>query len=146
MRCFSTYYLTMTPAKWNCKDCSCVFLTDDTEEILFCSQCGSSRIVRQVEVSEGGVEHELLDLKCKDDSAASRKKLRRHVQTGRYVDDQGRLIEKYRAINRNTGEYQEEVVDVNTGEVLQRCKERLSAHKGHGSAKHKPRYCTKQRV
>lgn len=40
-----------------------------------------------------------------------------------------------RFINRDNDEYRELVVDPDTGEEIHRCKEKLSDHQGHGSAK-----------
>jgi hypothetical protein len=46
-------------------------------------------------------------------------------------------MKKHRVIDRNEDRYFEEVIDPETGEVVPRCEESLSSHRGHGSAKNK---------
>lgn len=43
-----------------------------------------------------------------------------------------------RTIDRENDWYSEIIIDPRTGEVVHRCEEPLSAHRGHGSAKRKP--------
>jgi hypothetical protein len=43
-----------------------------------------------------------------------------------------------RAIDRDLDDYEEEVRDAETGELIHYCHERLSEHKGHGFAKRPP--------
>jgi hypothetical protein len=47
----------------------------------------------------------------------------------------GRMAKHDRLIDRDNDNYEERVVDLETGEVLHECKEPLSEHQGHGSAK-----------
>jgi hypothetical protein len=88
-----------------------------------------------VAVSDSGKGHEFLDLKCKEDSYPSRKKLRRHVQDGTKKGGDGRLVNKLRIIDVDEDDYEEIVVDYETGEIIKKCKEPLSEHRNHGSAK-----------
>jgi hypothetical protein len=50
----------------------------------------------------------------------------------------GRWMHLQRIIDRARNWYTEVVTDHETGEVVHRCEEPLSEHRGHGSAKHKP--------
>jgi hypothetical protein len=54
-----------------------------------------------------------------------------HRKTGSWMHLQ-------RIIDRARNWYTEVVTDSETGEVVHRCEEPLSGHRGHGSAKHKP--------
>ncbi len=49
----------------------------------------------------------------------------------------GKWVRKLRLIDRDGDNYEEEVIDPSTGEVIHKTKEKLSAHTGHGSAKKK---------
>jgi len=48
----------------------------------------------------------------------------------------GKWMKLERIIDRAKNWYKEVVTDPRTGEVVHRCEEPLSDHKGHGSAKH----------
>jgi len=52
-----------------------------------------------------------------------------------YSRDKKKLVSHIRHIDRHEDQYSELVVDPETGETIHRCKERLSVHIGHGSAK-----------
>lgn len=52
-----------------------------------------------------------------------------------YSRDQKKLVGHIRHIDRPEDQYFELVVDPETGEIIHRCKEKLSEHVGHGSAK-----------
>lgn len=47
----------------------------------------------------------------------------------------GRTVKRHRTIDRMNDEYHEHVVDVETGETVHESRERLSDHRGHGSAR-----------
>ena len=47
----------------------------------------------------------------------------------------GKFMQKKRIIDRENDQYEETVIDPCTGEVIYECKEPLSKHRGHGSAK-----------
>jgi len=47
----------------------------------------------------------------------------------------GKWMRKRRVIDREKDQYEELVVDPETGKTVNRCSEKLSNHKGHGSAK-----------
>ena len=125
--------------EWNCNECGGGFHTAEITTTPNCPDCHSSNVVRLVVVSDEGVFHEFLDLKCKDNSYPSNKKLRRHVQSGIRKGADGRLVNKQRLIDVDSNQYEERVIDLKTGRLLQSCKKPLSSHRGHGSAKEKER-------
>jgi hypothetical protein len=47
----------------------------------------------------------------------------------------GHWMRKVRIVNRKEDLYFEEIVHPETGEIVRRCEEPLSQHRGHGSAK-----------
>lgn len=47
----------------------------------------------------------------------------------------GRWMQKIQIVDREKDRYFKQVVDPTTGETLRRCEERLSKHRGYGSAK-----------
>ncbi|GGC77821.1 hypothetical protein GCM10011382_04710 [Vreelandella lutescens] len=49
----------------------------------------------------------------------------------------GKWMQKSRVIDKSKDKYVEKVIDPETGEVVHLCKEPLSKHFGHGSAKFK---------
>lgn len=49
----------------------------------------------------------------------------------------GEWMKLRRVIDRDNDIYHEVVIDPKTGKVIHECKEPLSKHRGHGSAKHK---------
>ena len=122
---------------WQCHKCQVGFICSAGGTETACPQCGSSDVVREVTGSDNlriSIS-EFVDLKAKDDSYPSKEKLRRHVQSGQKSDAGGRLVEKRRLIDRDADHYEEEVIDRETGEVLRRCSEPLSEHRGRGPAK-----------
>jgi hypothetical protein len=49
----------------------------------------------------------------------------------------GRRVKHERTIDREADLYEERVVDAETGAVIHTCREPLSKHRAHGSAKHR---------
>jgi hypothetical protein len=88
-------------------------------------------------VSDKAVCSEFLNLECKDNSYPSNKKHRRHVQSGIRKGGDGWLVDKQHLIEVDEDLYEEQVIDLETGKLLQSCKEPLSEHRDHGSAKGK---------
>lgn len=54
-----------------------------------------------------------------------------------YNHDRMKLVSHIRHIDRSKDQYFELVVDPETGEIIHHCEEKLSAHRGRGSAKSK---------
>jgi hypothetical protein len=54
-----------------------------------------------------------------------------------YSYSKGKIVHKYRLIDRDNDKYAEKVSDYQSGEIIHQCEEPLTEHFGHGSAKHK---------
>lgn len=122
---------------WICNECGGRFHTAEITTTPRCPRCNSSSVVRQVGVSDQGVGYEFLDLKCKKKAYPGKKKLRCHIQSGIKKGADGRLVNKYRLIDKDSNQYEEHVIESKTGKKIRWCKEPLSEHRGRGSAKGK---------
>lgn len=71
----------------------------------------------------------------RDPHSKSDKKLRREHFRGMNPNKDGRLMLKERLIDKDADYYFESVVNPETGETIHRCEEKLSEHRGRGSAK-----------
>jgi len=116
-----------------CKDCGKKL----TREDKICPNCGSKKkhiksifegkigLPSQIKgkVKKQGVRKPIKEFKVGDDL---------HYKSGKWYHR-----EMY--IDRENNQYKEIVKDKTTGEIIHECKEPLSKHKGHGSAKRKRR-------
>jgi hypothetical protein len=66
------------------------------------------------------------------------RRFRLEVRSGDERGETGRWMKVHRVIDRDLDEYEEEVRDAETGELIHYCHERLSEHRDHGSAKPPP--------
>ena len=126
---------------WKCIDCGNDYTTPYHPSIIECPSCSSVNVTRLVSVTDSGKGYEFYDLKQKDDSFPSKKKLRCHSQFGTKIGGDGHLVNKKRVIDKNADHYEELVVDNDTGEILRDIKEPLSQHHGRGSAKRSEDIC-----
>jgi len=139
--------------KVQCDNCKAV-LDEDREDLAKpvqnpCPHCGSTkRYVSVFLFDEVPPPHDMLRAKAKDDSYPSRDKVRVDLMVGDEQKapppgaDKNALVDrewvdKYRRIDKDKDLYEETVVDKKTGKILHSCKEPLSQHRGHGSAKMK---------
>ncbi len=100
-----------------------------------CPVCGSLSRHFEQKIEEGVPIHDCLDTKA------------RHAESGksfkeiRVGDSLSRKTKKWmdykRIIDRENDWYEETVIDPETGEVIHRCAQPLSKHRGHGSVKQK---------
>jgi hypothetical protein len=121
---------------------NCGFLLSELPnfiELVECPHCGSSD--RHIMVSDTVKVYEQGKLKAKDPLKTGKKKIRKeakfgddlHVESGKW-NKRTMIIDKDKGPN---GEYFEEIIDPETGEVIHLVKEPLSDHRNHGSAKSK---------
>jgi hypothetical protein len=69
---------------------------------------------------------------------ARTKKIQVEILAGENLQKKtGKWMDKHRRIDHPADQYEETVTDPETGEIIHHCKERLSEHTGHGSAKYK---------
>ena len=105
-----------------------------------CPACGSLRknVELQFEDKLTAERHDSVRGKVKDARFPSKKNPRVDFFSG---DDlrksDGKWMQKERVIDKDKDHYKEVVVDPETGQVIHRTEEPLSAHMGHGSAKFK---------
>jgi hypothetical protein len=97
-----------------------------------CPQCGASAPVFVVSESDRAAFHDFAEAKGK---RPDRKKPYVETQAGEQMaGSTGRWMEKFRRIDRDGDQYDEVVVDQETGEIVHERHEPLSEHWGHGSA------------
>jgi len=120
-----------------CSDCKTV-LNQQASDRTPCSQCGSTQRTLHIEFEDSVAVTEWFDMKVKNHSLPSKKKLRLHMQSGQQFSVRlNRYVDKDRVLDKENDHYLEKVTDPLTGEVLRNCVESLAEHQGHGSAKSK---------
>lgn len=120
-----------------CSDCKTV-LNQQANDQTPCSQCGSTQRTLHIEFEDSIAITEWFDMKVKNHSLPSAKKLRVHMQSGQQFSVRlDRYVDKDRILDKENNRYLEKVTDPLTGDVLRNCDESLAEHQGHGSAKFK---------
>lgn len=119
-----------------CKDCGYTGGDDfkRPDGILQCPNCRSSNL--QIHVMDTVQGHEKIGLKAYRDGQT--RAYRELIQGEELYRREGKWVRKYRLIDREADEYHECVTDPETGQIIHECKEPLSRHRGHGSAKREP--------
>lgn len=116
--------------KRQCRDCGYEFIEPESPQ---CPKCGSRNLL--ICDTDSVKFHERIRLRV------SHKDQRRHyrelIRGEELYEKEGKWVDKYRLIDKETDEYHELVTDPETGRVIHECKEPLTEHRGHGSAKHK---------
>ena len=118
----------------SCSDCGHAFL--DGSERVPCPKCGSEKRTFADSVHERIHVREFLGYRIVN-KKVRKEPLVEHVHKLEVQRSTGRTVEKSRTIDRRADEYHEEVIDDLTRKVIHACREPLSSHKGHGSAKKK---------
>jgi hypothetical protein len=116
------------------------FDIDDTSETPKsswkpCPNCGSLRRTPVLRYHETLNLHEMTKLKAEKEG--EKKPSYEALEGDDLQRSTGKYVEKKRIIDRENDWYEERIVDSENGEVIHECKEPLSEHKGHGSAKNK---------
>lgn len=131
------------PRRWNvgkCANCNSNVRYDrlGIEEDR-CKVCGSNHINITLTFSDKVPKiKDRLELKAKDDSFPSKKKVRTHIITGdERSKGNGQWVKKTWVLDKDNNRYFEHVENPQTGEVIHHCDEPLSDHQGHGTAKFK---------
>jgi len=124
---------------WLCEDCDIRFEISVTiKETPLCPVCRKPlSILREITVSDLAEGSEFIDLKCKNEKYTSKRKLRRHIRTGVRRDADSRLVDIKRVIDADIDQYEEKVIDLETGKIIRDCKEPLITHRGRGSERKK---------
>lgn len=100
-----------------------------------CPACGSTARAFHITVHDSVTFHEKLGMKGRH--AGGGKPFIEQIQGADLHRKTGKLMHLSRIIDRENDLYHEVVTDPETGEILHECKEPLSQHVGHGSAKHR---------
>lgn len=123
-----------------CSDCGIVLASGPAAGGEFsepCPKCGSLQQKLHVSLHDT-VEvqaHDLMELKAKNNSYPSKRKLRQHIIMGSEERKSvGDYVEKERVIDKDKDLYREHVVDKD-GNVIHSVEESLKKHLGHGSDK-----------
>lgn len=115
-----------------CRNCEYEY-TDET--LKECPECGD---VHKIVLASGratiGVEFEVAKMHAK--AKGIKKKAWEYISKKTVRGDDGvTRVHHFRDINRIENTYEEKVTDIETGETIHYCKEKLTDHFGHGSAK-----------
>ena len=115
-----------------CSNCNKELLSDS---VVMCPTCGSNKKTFKVEITENITIRVGLITKGKRQG-----KGKPFLETIDMPDHSVKLnkpVHKLRVIDREKNHYHEIVSDYETGEIIHECKQALSEHIGHGTAKKK---------
>lgn len=101
-----------------------------------CPSCGSTTRRFKVCITEGMEISTKVGMKVK--RAEDKKPSVEQISGSELNRSTRKIVDKTRIIDRENDLYQETVKDPKTGEIIHHCKEPLSKHVNHGSAKAKP--------
>lgn len=120
-----------------CADCGAsIDAAHDNSEIrALCTKCGSNKRIYNDSIELDIVRRIGLEAKVKRPD--ERKPYVEDSSAPDYSKSRSKFVHKQRIIDRDNDFYSEEITDYETGEIIHYCKEPLSKHQGHGSAKTK---------
>lgn len=123
----------------SCANCKIELANGPTDtDITPCPRCGSIVRVCDQTLTDGMAFHDGHRVKAKNPALQSSKKLRIDAYSGvEHSRKFGKLVRVHRTIDKDNKWYSEQVVDLQTGELLHECSEPLPQHIGHGTAKPK---------
>lgn len=116
-----------------CRVCNNNIITDN--DIKECPKCGSNEITYMLSFSDKVEMHD--NIKGKAKIQGKKKPIKEFNVGDEYSKSREKYVDKTRIIDRENDLYVEVVKDKETGEMIHECKEPLSEHFGHGSAKFK---------
>lgn len=121
-----------------CQKCGAILDGSEGPDKKACPQCGYLHDILNAEVIDKLRIYESLSYRRKDPGRTGRAKTMSEGITGHeYSYSHGKIISKQRLIDREADKYVETVTDIETGEIIHKCDEPLSEHRGHGTAKKK---------
>ena len=119
-----------------CLRCRYEFTTSSMIKDTCCPQCASSELSMHLKLYDGIGAKDRLRGKIKNNNFPSKKKLRCDFIAGsEQRRSDGKWMQKTRTIDKNNDNYEEKIIDEETGEIIHECKESLSDHINHGTAK-----------
>ena len=108
-----------------------------TDEL--CPHCGSDQLTVSLHFSDNMEWHDNLRGKVKDPNFNSKRNPRREFRVGdSFTRKDGKWRDMYRLIDKDEDIYVEVITDKESGEVVHECREPLTEHQGHGTAKKRP--------
>lgn len=114
-------------AEKQCANCENTMKIEENQ----CPICGSRNM--RLDITDEYVMFDQISLRAKN---KGQKKAFKEVVSGHETSDKYGIVEKKRVIDRENDWYEEEVKTLD-GIIAHDCKEKLSDHRGHGSAKKK---------
>ncbi|WP_200152971.1 hypothetical protein [Chromatium okenii] len=107
-----------------------------------CPRCGSTTRAFTEMIIDGLRIFDSLHGRLKRPSLPSNKKIRWESFTGyEFSHDRQKMVQKVRMFDKDTDEYVERVIDIETGEIIHECVEPLTKHVGHGTTKQRRLGC-----
>ncbi len=120
--------------KLRCYNCKEVFsVLNNEDEIIECPICGWENELIRIRVSDTVVVREMIGTKSK--SRGEKKPFKEAISGDEFSVRDQKWYYKKRKIDRQNDTYEEKILDKETGRIIHECKEKLSEHKNHGSAK-----------
>jgi len=116
--------------KIECEECKAIL----TDAINVCHICGGKLKVIKLKFNDSVGIYDGFRLKKKQ--GTGKRKVRLDSFSGYERSNDGNLVYKERIIDQDENRYYEKVVD-GEGNVIRECDEKLTEHKGRGSAKNK---------
>ena len=98
-----------------------------------CPNCESDRRKIEINYREQIEFHE--QIKHKEKRKGTKKPLRESKIGDDYHSKTGKWNHREMHVDRENDDYEETITDKETGKIIHHCKEPLSKHRGHGSAK-----------
>lgn len=133
--------MTLTNQYKKCTNCNNI-ITDMAANQ--CPKCSSNKLNIFVDIKETVHLYDSLKGKKKDPNFSSKRNPRVEFFTG--ADkwrDKNKMVQKLRVIDKTVipYKYKEQLIDIETGEIIKDVEEPLVQHPGHGSAKFKKKHC-----
>lgn len=133
--------MTVTTQYKECPNCKYI-ITDMT--VLECPECNSNKLNIVIDIKETVHIYDILKGKKKDPNFNSKRNPRFEIITGsEKCHDKNKMVQKLRVIDKTVipYKYKEQLIDIETGEIIKDVEEPLVQHPGHGSAKFKKKHC-----
>ena len=115
-----------------CKNCSCILGSSIINSATKpCPACGIRACCYEITISDNVTLHDLINAKTKRGGCVIHE-----LRSGDSLTTKTDKWNKYeRIIDHINDWYEELITDSETGNIIHECKERLSSHRLHGSAK-----------
>jgi hypothetical protein len=106
-----------------------------SEETDKCPKCGSNAKTIKIDICDPLDLHD--DIHGKVKKEGQKKPSVEFKKGNEFYKENGEWRDRYRSFDHENDDYEETIIDKKTGKVIKQCKEPLSQHQGHGSAKKK---------